>query len=546
MPDSTDPTDAPPDQPDDGARAGTTDTTTDPTEARYKRAVGITLALLAVLGGWIAVLATNAGTNESRTTREATRLASQSQTENLLAKGAEAGVEQIDAERDTFPTRGAFRLPEEAAAQIGLALDEARAEARLEQAETELDEALGGGGSRLRALAESARRLSLEASATVQERITWNARASQYETVLTTLAVAIFLIGFTLVVSSRLRPPLAVPGLVLAVFCLGWAVHIYRKPIPDVDRSAIADVAVGQVAFDEGRSDDALEAFDRAIGTDADYAPAHQGRALARLGAANPDLQRTFAITDTSTEMLSAAAADAERARQLDAGDQTTTLAVAGLVAILAEDWDRAADLLEDAIEANELTPDLQLWRSAVAVAQGDDAAASAWYERAVDRFGGLEGTNEARLIVGRYLTLLEWVEARAPERAEPAARFRADAIRVLTTRATDRQLAEGTAPGATIRVDTVAFADDRTFVDLDVGGVAPDAVITVVGYERPAPGATWVQSPELLYVGPSADNEGLGILTPRACVPVEYRFDLYVEGEPVGRADAPGGAPTC
>ena len=32
------------------------------------------------------------------------------------------------------------------------------------------------------------------------ERITWNNRASQYETVLTVLAVAIFLVGFTMVV----------------------------------------------------------------------------------------------------------------------------------------------------------------------------------------------------------------------------------------------------------------------------------------------------------------------------------------------------------
>ena len=38
-------------------------------------------------------------------------------------------------------------------------------------------------------------------------------------TVLTVLAVAIFLLGFTLVVGRNLRPPLAVPGVILALVC---------------------------------------------------------------------------------------------------------------------------------------------------------------------------------------------------------------------------------------------------------------------------------------------------------------------------------------
>jgi hypothetical protein len=84
--------------------------------------------------------------------------------------------------------------------------------------------------------------------------------------------------------------------------------------------------------------------------------------------------------------------------------------------------------------------------------------------------------------------------------------------------------------------------------VKLDLSGIPEGAAIATVGYERPAEDAAWVQPPALFYSGPQRQGRGQGvsIATPRNCVAIEYRFDLYVEGEFRNSVAFPGAAPTC
>ncbi len=67
-----------------------------------------------------------------------------------------------------------------------------------------------------------------------------------------------------------------------------------------------------------------------------------------------------------------------------------------------------------------------------------------------------------------------------------------------------------------------------------------------VAAYERPSPDGPWVQPAELFYVGPPSDGAGFTFRTPRACHPVEYRVDLYVNGAFAATTNYPGVAPTC
>ncbi len=352
-----------------------------PTERRYRRGVGITLAVLALLGAWIAILQTNAATNESSTARDATRLASEAQTARDRRRGRRIGA-RADRQRDRSCSRSrpAFNIDEAAAADVGATVDPAREQQRLDEGRATLDGALVADEAGVESVSVNAARLTLEQSAVVDQRVTWNARASQYETVMTTLAVAIFLIGFTMVVGRRLRPPFAAPGLALALFCFGWAVHIYLKPIPDVAPVALDRTAAGQVALERGRGDDAVTAYSDAVDADPDYATARSGSGLATMVAANPDLLVTFALTDTSPEVVEAAGAQLEDAFAAGADDPTTS-ASAAIVAVAATDWDLAGELLEETVERNERTPGAQLNRSAVAVAQGERDVAEEWLD---------------------------------------------------------------------------------------------------------------------------------------------------------------------
>lgn len=517
-----------------------------PAEARYRRRVGITLAVLAVVAAWIAVMGTNAGTSESTTTREATRLAVEAQTAAVVAGGVDAGLEAVDAEIDLLGNRTAFSTPEEVAEELGIQVDPAAAQARLDQAEDTLRELVGDRTERATDLAVEAERLNLEQKVTVQQRITWNAKASQYETVLTVLAVAVFLVGFTLVIGRRLRPPVAVPGVVLAVVCVGWAGQIYLKPVPEVDPDAIAATANGQVALEQDRPDEAVDDFSEALGIEPEYVPALVGRGLARIVEANPDLLETLAVTDPGAEVVRSGVRDIRAAIDASDDQDPVTLAVASLVATLAGEWDTAAGYLDDAVELNETAVELYLWRAAVEVARADPAAAESWLDQARARFSDLD-SDRRRALAAQYLSLLELVIEKDPAQAAQAEAFRDAGLAAVTETAVGRPLRPVDTSGISFEIGEATYADGTTTVAVPTSGVPPDAAVAVVGYERPAPGAGWVQPAELFYAGPSAgDGSGVTIETPRNCVAVEYRFDLYVEGERVGTRTAPGGDPTC
>ncbi|MCD9625698.1 hypothetical protein [Rhabdothermincola salaria] len=524
----------------------------DRTEARYRRGVGITLAVLALLGGWIAVLATDAGTNESRTTRQATRLASESQTAAVVDQGVKAGIDQTEAEMKVFASRPGFRLPEIAAEEGAITLDPDAEQGRVEEATAVVERALTGDAVRATEISEEARALALEHKQLVAERITWNNRASQYETVLTTLAVAIFLVGFTMVVSRGLRPPFVVPGMILAVFCFGWAIQIYLKPIPDVAPEAITSSATGQVALDEGRATDAVAAFADAVTADDGYQIAHRGLGLSTLVEANPDLLRTFAITDNDPDLLRTTAAQLEVALREGGDEDPTTVATAALATLVGADWARTAELLELAIGENQRTPGLALTRSAVAIAEGDAATAEEWLRRALEFMAPLAGSDVDRALAAQYLTALEWVEDRAPEQTDLVEEFRARSMRFVAEARADQTPGVDLAPAGTpppdasVTIETLAFADDRTTVELDIAGVGDDDQVIIAIYERPAPGASWIQPSELFYVGLPTDGQGITLSTPRACAPVEYRVDLYVDGVSAATATAPGTTATC
>lgn len=520
--------------------------TDDAAESRYKRRIGVTLALLTILGAWIAVMGTNAATAESTTAREATRQAVEAQSADVLSKGVRVGIDKARAEVDSLGSRAVFAEPVGLGESLGITVDPARASKRLDEATASVSGSLEGPGPGVTALEERAHALSLRQKATVETRITWNAKASQYETVLTVLAISVFLVGFTLVIGRRLRPPLAVPAVLLAIFCAGWTGVIYFHDVPEVPDDTITPTAAGQTALGEGRATDARADFSQALKSKSDYVPALRGRAVATLLETNPDLLTTLAVTDTSPATIDPAVRDILAAIDAGGDQDPETMAVAALATTLGGQWTRAERLLGDAIELNEQATELYLWHAAVDVAQDQPDDAQAWLDRAKDRFGDL-GEERIRTAVAQYLSLLEVVADKEPDRADLARQFAQQAIASTTAKSVGRPLSPDAAPEVTFEVLQAGFENDRTTVRFKLDGITDDTAIAVVGYERPAEDSAWVQPPELFYAGTAASRgDGVSINTPQSCAPVEFRFDLYVEGGFVTSAKAPGTAATC
>jgi len=512
-------------------------------DAPYKRRVGIVLATLAVLGAWIGILHTNAATNESNTARETTRTAVSAQASAVVEQTVLRLLEQGELEADTLRVRPTYALdPSEIPALEGV-----DREARLSEAQQTVRRVLQRNPEALHDLRRTARRRSLAQAALTETRITWNARASQYETVLTTLGIAIFLVGFTLVLSRRIRPPILIPGLALALYCFGWAVHIYLKPVPSTAPAAIDSTAQGQTLFAERRVTEAIAAFGDAIAVQDDYLTPHEDRSIAHFVAANPDFFTTGAITDTDGPEFAAALDDAERALELGGDQSVLTMVASGVLAFADGDYDTAVRRLTAASELNDQTPGALLYLSAAETARGDDAAADRWRDRAVALLDGSEPSDRNRQLAAAYYTALEWVAHDVPEQAD-AAREQRDELIARETSFISGERASGSSPaGATLVLNDIVVGDDTVDFDLDVGGVGADDTVTLLAYERPVPDGPWVQPPTLAYIGPLvAPGSAPPLRAERVCRPTEFRVDLYVNGAPADSAAAPGVEPTC
>lgn len=515
-------------------------------EERYRRRIGIVLALLAILGAWMAILATDASTKESTATREATRQAVQAQRAKVLADGASATSRQIDAELETLLSTPVMADPVGLGATLGFTVDPERAATTAEESERYVETSIEGGDDIIRELSETAAALALEQATTVEARIAWNAKASQYETVLTTLAIAVFLVGFTLVIGRRLRPPVAIPGVLLAIYCIGWAGVIHSHPVPHVEADAVAATAAGQVAMEEGRPGDAVGDFTTALEIEPEYLPALSGQALATLVLANPDLTETMAVTDTSSSAIDPAVADLETATDNGGLENSTVMSIDALTLTLAGRWDAASTALGNAIELNPEGAELYLWRAAVEVALGNIDDSEKWLAEAQERFHNLD-LDRQQALVGQYMTVLEIVAVDEPSQTAKIQEMSELVVGVITAEYTGRPIDPDEESQGTVEILEARFADDKTTVLVDTDGVSDGADVAIVGYERPAPDANWVQPSELLYFGPPpSGDQATELDTPRHCVAVEYRFDLYVEGKLVDSATAPGGQPTC
>lgn len=200
------------------------------------------------------------------------------------------------------------------------------------------------------------------ASSTVKDA--WDAKSNTYIVHLTLLAVALFLLGLSLVTNGRAtRWIFTSVGSAIALVALLWAGQVYAQPVVDLraQGNAIGDYAKGVGFAYQGKWAEAVTAFDAAIAAVPTYANALAQRAEAHsaLGA------------------LDAAAADYEKAQA--AGDQSGN--TAGELAWIYYLQGRFADAIamnRTALQASpgELWIQSDLALSLLAAGQSDQAKA--------------------------------------------------------------------------------------------------------------------------------------------------------------------------
>lgn len=229
-------------------------------------------------------------------------------------------------------------------------------------------------------------------------------KADSYVAVLTVLAVALFLLGLSLTVQGRSRYVLAAPGIAIFVVCVAWTALISMRDVTRVSERAIRAAAEGQRLQDAGDLDAAIEAYDEAIDDSPDFAAAYARRAGARFVQGSAQIGQTSFISITSPEALDDALADMEEALAHGADSDVVTVADAGFYAFLDEDFDRSAQLSQQAIDLNDQLAQVWFNLGVARVALGDERGAVRAYREGRQLLGDAPdaGTRSAVLAGAR------------------------------------------------------------------------------------------------------------------------------------------------
>ncbi len=490
----------------------------------------ITLAAIVVLGAGLAILQTNASTSESNTARETTRTAVEALRAGVVNHAGEGLQDRVRAERESLRYRDP--LSEGTPAEV-------------ERAREQIPDL--SDSARLEGLATEAQRLSLKQAALTETRVTWNDRSTQYTTVIAVLAVALFFVGFSMVVRGVVSPVFFVAGLVIAGFVVVWATWIHQLPIPRTPDEAVTKTARGLTERAEGRLSAAIRSFDAAIALEPDYAPAYSGRSAAEAQRANPDIFTTGAVTGAAGSARRALE-DAARADELSDGRDPVALGLLALGAFHTGDYAGAIDAADRILEVNDRAVEALLLKSAAQVGAGDTAGAEASAREARRLLQDVTASSALRRLVRDYLTYLEAVAAANPDRAAAARMLATRTIAVETGLALGREVS-GTAPArGGAQITGLRLVDGRLEGRIVTRDLPPGTALAALGYVRPTEDGPWVQPAELALFR-SVEGSGsrdFSVVVPGTCAPTAVQVRIYLDGVLADTATAPGTAPTC
>jgi tetratricopeptide (TPR) repeat protein len=118
-----------------------------------------------------------------------------------------------------------------------------------------------------------------ERTFTVARANVWNGKADGYVTVLTLLAVSLFLYGLSTTIKGGMRFMFAIVGVFLVGAAVLWMVQLTFSPVPVVPQEAIVQYARGEGFYWGGHTDEAKAAYNAALQAYPEYGSAWKAQA---------------------------------------------------------------------------------------------------------------------------------------------------------------------------------------------------------------------------------------------------------------------------
>ena len=214
---------------------------------------------------------------------------------------------------------------------------------------------------------------------------------------------------------GRGRYFLALPGVAIALVCVGWAVIITTGSITQVSPNAIDLTAQGQQLQSNGDAKGAIDKYHAAIADSPQF-----GAAFARLS--NAEFQA--GAPSSGANQFQSLSDPAATKRAIDSGEKAISLgegnasllSSVGFFHFAAGEYDRAEVLSQQALDANDQFPPLVFNLGVVQVAKGEASAAEATYRRGIDLLNQEQDTGLRQEIISAARTDLEVAVTATPD----------------------------------------------------------------------------------------------------------------------------------
>ena len=381
----------------------------------------------------------------------------------------------------------------------------------------------------------------------------WSGHAAGDTAILTLLAVALYLLGFSMALPSSIGRWFVRGGVAFVVVGVAWAaIGSTGRPRPPSEQAASA-FADGTVALDTASDGygasgyhQAIAELTRAIRARPDFARAYLNRSQATYFASSP----TQGLgTVTSPDALRAGIADMKRAVDLGL-DNALALGNIGALSFQEAMVDHRPDLLPQALEFTRrviaVDPQRPLWLYNLAVAElasGERGAAMRTYRQANRAAREVPGT--AAFWTTGAMSALDVLASHRPE-------MRGDvlAAKELVIGGVFGGASAGGTPPSNLHLDLVVTPSVVQFAipKAEAGAIDParDTVVADWYYDDPADHGYAVLPEVSGRVSLAEANDGgwfnlqqyLTAASPPRCLPSgRYRVELYVNGHLAGTA---------
>ena len=359
----------------------------------------------------------------------------------------------------------------------------------------------------------------------------WGDKANLYLGVITSLAVALTLLGLSLTVGVNVRRFLVWPAALIVTGGLAGFLIVLITPTPHTSEAAIAAVVEGDRLSADRDYDGVLAAYNRAVDLDPSYTTAYQRRGTARLVADSPEQGNFFIISTTSKDARQAGVADLNQALDLG-GEDYPTLVNQGANYFHLADYTRSEELSRRAIALNPTLPLPWLNLGLALVGQGREKDAADIYQHAI-------GLIEQRPYPQERLEL--YAGARGP--LEKLLGLRSDLKAPVRRLQGELVQAQGkallpkarSANGVRVSAMTATASGSTLRITFDYSNLPSNSRLAWIVYYRP-PGRDrdWIQRSGLsLFDQTQLAPSGSAVIEPpdKSCLTAgEYRIDLYAD----------------